>query len=95
MAKQHLSSSQAGLTLLGCLAWLGAVVLYLSANDFKVVVEEAKNTGQSPAVAVAPNTKAGLASAGFALAGGLCFLGMALTAGPAVEPRPPAPVPNP
>jgi hypothetical protein len=95
MAKQNLSSSQAGLVLLGCLAWFVAIVLYLSANDFKVEVQEAKNTGQSPAVAVAPNTKAGLASAGFAIAGGLCFLGMALTAGPAETARTPTPPPNP
>ena len=72
MEKQPLTSLQLGLVILGLLAWVIAGLLYVSSKDFERASEPPH------AVGVAPNTKAGLGTLGFAVAGGLCFLGAAV-----------------
>jgi hypothetical protein len=76
--KQNLSSLQTGLVILGLLGWGIAGLVYSSAKNYETVEKAGASQGASPAVAIAPNTKAGLGALGFAIAGGLCFLGAAI-----------------
>jgi hypothetical protein len=79
--KLNLSPLQIGLVVLGLAAWSIAGLILGNSTDSNQVDRPATWNGQvasPPAVAVAPNNKAGLGALGFAIAGGLCFLGAAL-----------------
>jgi hypothetical protein len=78
MDKRNLSGNQIGLGVLGLAAWAIAGLIFGNSTDYNQVVIQAQTAGGSAAAAVAPNIKAGLAAFGFALAGGLCFLGVAI-----------------
>jgi hypothetical protein len=71
MGKQHLTSLQTGLVFLGLLAWAIAIVFGCMST-----VEVRRD---HPWQGVATSSQAG-AACGFAVAGGLCFLGVALAA---------------
>jgi hypothetical protein len=79
--KLELSPLQIGLVTLGLAAWSIAGLILGNSSDSNQVDRPATWNGQvaaPPAVAVAPNNKAGLGALGFAIAGGLCFMGAAI-----------------
>jgi hypothetical protein len=75
MSKLNLSPLEVGLVILGLVAWLIAGVVYGSSEEYKLVGDI---NSKPAAVAVAPNAKAGLGALGFAVAGGLCMVAVAL-----------------
>src|SRR5262245_48811993 len=81
LSKLNLSPLQIGLVVLGLAAWGIAGLILANSRDSSQVDRPATWNGQvgtPPAVAVAPNNKAGLGALGFAIAGGLCFVGAAI-----------------
>jgi hypothetical protein len=75
MAKR--STTDLGLLLLGMLAWAGAVLFGVVLTTTEVDIQV---PGVGKAAVRAPNTAGAGAACGFAIAGGLCFVGAAVVA---------------
>jgi len=81
MDKQNRSVLQIALMILGLAAWGNAGLILGNSVDYNQTAIQGHAAGgmaMSPAVAMAPNTKAGLGALGFAIAGGMCLLGAAV-----------------
>jgi hypothetical protein len=72
------SSTDLGLVVLGLLAWVVAALFGI----FPTTVESAVAAGGGTARAVVPSPSGAGAACGFAIAGGLCFLGAGLASRP-------------
>jgi hypothetical protein len=69
------SSTDLGLVVLGLLAWVAAALF----GAFPTTVESAVAAGGGTARVQVPSPSGAGAACGFAIAGGLCFLGAGLT----------------
>jgi hypothetical protein len=72
------SSTDLGLVVLGLLAWVAAALF----GAIPTTVESAVATGGGTARVAVPSPSGAGAACGFAIAGGLCFLGAGLAARP-------------
>ncbi|OWK45713.1 hypothetical protein [Fimbriiglobus ruber] len=78
MNREIVSAGQLFLAVLGLVAWVAAALLGTSPS----IVESQVAAGGGTASVKIPSPAAGGAAGGFAVAGGLCFLGAALAPRP-------------
>jgi hypothetical protein len=69
-------SADLGLVVLGLIAWVAAIMF--GANQTTVDVEQIPGPGYNKSTVKAPNIASAGAACGFAIAGGLCFVGAVL-----------------